>query len=100
MEFANSAEAEQSNLRSGETILHLDSLPFAERRFDAVFVRCAQFDGFEPGHLTVFDDRRDVPVFGQIVSHQAELESSAAERGIITLDSRCRSWLDGVNQSP
>ena len=42
------------------------------RDFDAVGMGGAKFDSIEFRFFTVFDDGRDVPVFGEIVSDGSE----------------------------
>ena len=70
--LARRAEAEQAHPEFSNACAPPPAV-LGEREFHAVLVRGAQFDGLKP-RVAVLDDGFDVPVLGQLVGDQTQME--------------------------
>jgi hypothetical protein len=84
--------------RAFELLADLGPLRGRQRRLDAMCVRRPQLDAIEAGGGEVLDDRRNIPVLGDVVGDGPELDRVARPGGSSRLsvqagwnEGRCRS---------
>ena len=80
MKLAGRAEAADLDRRALELLSHFRALRRRQRDLHAVLVRRPQLDRIEPRFGQVLDDRRNVPVFRDVVGDRAELAARAGRR--------------------
>ena len=74
MVVERAAEAHQFNLGITEEPGHVLPLRLGQRDLNTVGVGSAQLDSFKLCRFAILDDRRDIPILGQVVSNASEAD--------------------------
>ena len=93
--FTGAAQTDQFHIAVRKTFTNRGTLLGVCRDFNSVFMRAPQFHAGEPGGLTVFNHRRQIPVLAPVVGYQAQFQTFA--RGSSGRSRGCAEGRQGGN---